>query len=282
MKGARTKSTLRTGVLLSVLALQLGCSSALKEFVRAAQLDEVVMTGGGYRHVVLSQSGRNSHTRLHIYIGGDGQPWRGGRVPSADPTPHNFLELELLTHDVADAVYVGRPCYFGLAKDLGCTPDTWTFGRFSDDVVASMASVARQLVDSGAYTEVVLIGYSGGGALARLIAPSVPHLVGLLTVAGNLDTAAWSGIHGYLPLIRSRNPADEPPLDASIVQVQAIGGKDEVVPPAVTESYLKGAPQVTVWVYADYDHVCCWLAGWPSILARFEATLAARPTARTE
>jgi pimeloyl-ACP methyl ester carboxylesterase len=259
-------------ILLTVLS---GCGSSFRDFVRTERLEEAVTTGAPYRHVVLKARGSGApRSRLHIYIGGDGVPWRGGRTPSDDPTPRELLDLRLMALDPSDAVYLGRPCYFGLAKDPGCGPDVWTFARFSEDVVASMVSVARQIVGHGAYEQVVLIGYSGGGALARLMAPKVPHVVGLLTVAGNLDTAVWTDVHGYLPLSRSRNPADEPPLDASVVQVHAIGGKDVIVPAVVTESYVARHSGAVVWRYPDYGHVCCWLEGWPAILARLEKVIA--------
>jgi hypothetical protein len=110
------------------------------------------------------------------------------------------------------------------------------------------------------------------------MAPHVPQLVGLLTVAGSLDTDAWTELHGYLPLGGSRNPAAAPPLDDSVTQVHAIGEKDRVVPPLVTERYLTRNPQAAVWRHPDYDHVCCWLESWPTILERFEAALAAKHT----
>ena len=264
------------GAAATAVAALAACQTTFEQLVQTEHLDTAVVTGGAYRHVVLRSAARNPRRPLHIYIGGDGIPWQGGQSPSRDPTPHNLLEIRLMALDTADAVYLGRPCYFGLAHDEGCSTDLWTFARYSDAVVASMASAAREIVERGAYEQVVLIGYSGGGALARLMAPRVPHVVGLITVAANLDTAAWSALHGYLPLVRSRNPADEPPLDASIMQVHAVGGHDEVVPRTTIDRYLQRDHSATLWVYPEYDHVCCWEQGWPAILARLDTSLAAR------
>jgi hypothetical protein len=264
-------------VLLLALA---GCSSALRDLIETEGLEQAIVAGSAYRHVVLRSPAAGEHgSRLHLYIGGDGVPWIDGRTPSRDPTPRDLLDVRLMAADAADAAYLGRPCYFGLAKDTGCEPRVWTFARFSDEVVDSMVNVALQLIERGRYEQAVLIGYSGGGALARLMAPRIPNLVGLLTIAGNLDTAAWTEFHGYLPLVGSRNPAEAPPLDDSIVQIHAIGDQDRVVPPLVAERYSSRDSRATIWRHPDYDHVCCWLESWPTLLEDFEEALSSSSTA---
>ena len=182
-----------------------------------------------------------------------------------------------MARDQADSVFVGRPCYYGLNKDLGCDPELWTFSRYSKDVVSSMAKVVQDLSVQGGYEEIRIIGYSGGGAIARLMASDIPNLVGILTVAANLDIDAWTTLHKYLPLHDSENPANLPPLPFDIVHVQAIGGKDKVVPRSITRDYLNKGNALEVWTYPDFDHVCCWVDEWPSVLARFEANLSSHP-----
>jgi hypothetical protein len=266
-----TRATLCGFAALAAVALA-GCQSPLAELVRREGLTATLATGEPYRHLVVTRPPAATRD-LHVYVGGDGVPWRGGQVPAADPTPRNLLEIRLMALDRVDAAYLGRPCYFGLASDPDCGPDVWTFARYSPAVVASMANAAREIVERGRYDRVVLIGYSGGGVLARLMAPNVPRVVGLVTVAANLDTAAWSAGHGYLPLERSLNPATERKLASTVTQIHAVGGRDTVVPRAVTDSYTAHENAAIVWSYPDYDHVCCWEQGWPEILARIEAAL---------
>src|SRR5690606_28568542 len=114
-------------------------------------------------------------------------------------------------------------------------------------VVASMAQAVRTLVAEGGHEEVVLIGFSGGGTIARLMAPEVPGLIGLLTVNANLDVEEWAASHGYQPLSGSISPADAPGLPPHILHVQAIGTRDSVVPPAVTASYAARHDELVVW-----------------------------------
>jgi pimeloyl-ACP methyl ester carboxylesterase len=139
-----------------------------------------------------------------------------------------------------------------------------------------MALATNNLISAGGHGEVVLIGYSGGGALARLMAPEIHNLIGILTVSANLDTEAWRAAHGYLPLVRSINPADARPLPEDIVHVAVVGDRDVNVPPSVADAYVAAGQRAEVWRYADADHACCWHGRWAEILARFEDRLAVR------
>lgn len=261
----------RAGLVIAVI-LFVACSGNPRDVAVRGGMTETEIAGTAFRHVVFEKPGILPDGSLHIYIEGDGRPWINGRIPAADPTPADPLALRLMAEDTTDAVYIGRPCYFGTATDPGCGADSWTSGRYSSDVIASMAAVAGKLINRGAYRDVVLIGYSGGGVIALLLAPSTPRLAGLLTVAANLDTAAWTELHGYLPLDGSENPAvDGSTLPDGVVHVQVIGGRDDVVPASVTESYSAHKGGLEVWQYPQYDHGCCWVAIWPELLTRFAA-----------
>src|SRR6266545_4164343 len=92
-----------------VIALLGGCAGPSERF--AARVE-----GEGFAHVVYRPAGlRPDGGRvLHIYLDGDGTPWERGR-PAPDPTPRAPLVLRLMALDPAPRVYLGRPCYHGLA-----------------------------------------------------------------------------------------------------------------------------------------------------------------------
>ena len=141
-------------------------------------------------------------------------------------------------------------------------------------VAAASAYIARR-----PGTHVLLVGYSGGGAIAALMAPAVPHLLGVVTIAGNLDPDAWTALHGYLPLAGSLNPALQPPLDRALEQWHLVGGRDTNVPYRVVRHYLERVPPERVWRYDTFDHSCCWVQQWPRTFDRIRAQLKGRPTA---
>lgn len=250
-----------------------GCSFSADRVAHRAGFDRSIILGEAYRHLRYSRRSNDDSSPLHVYIEGDGSPWILGVEPSSDPTPSNPLALRLMARDPSDVVYLGRPCYFGLVKDAGCSPEAWTSARYSSAVVRSMADAIRRTMSETSHSETILIGYSGGGNIARLVAALVPGVTGVLTVNANLDVDAWVDRYNYLPLHLSLNPAESTPLPSSILHVQAIGDRDTVVDPAITESYRDRGQPVDVWHFADFDHVCCWLEAWPEILHRFETAL---------
>jgi pimeloyl-ACP methyl ester carboxylesterase len=206
---------------------------------------------------------------LHVYLGGDGTPWIGGRRVAADPTPRTPLTLELLARDPAPVRFLGRPCYHGTAARPPCTGELWTGARYGEPVVAALAAALETIVASQRPGRLVLVGYSGGGTLAVLVAQRVPAVDVVVTVAGNLDPAAWTAHHGYLPLEGSLDPLAGPEPVARMVHLS--GGRDRVVPVALAARYRERFPGQPFVELADFDHRCCWVDAWPELL---EAALA--------
>lgn len=252
-----------------LLVLAGGCRSASERFLGLAVdrgLRAEIVRGEGFRHLVLSREGAAGRT-LHVYLDGDGTPWLGGH-PAVDPTPRAPLVLDLLALDSAPAIYLGRPCYHGLDGDAPCAPALWTSARYSEVVVASVAAAARRILAARGADRVVWLGYSGGGALAVLLAARVPETAGVITVAANLDVDAWADAQRASRLAGSLNPARHPPLAPGVYQRHYGGGRDQTVPATVTRRGMTGSAALVV--VPDYDHRCCWTKLWPAILAELE------------
>ena len=113
----------------------------------------------------------------------------------------------------------------------------------------------------------VLIGYSGGGALAMLLAHRFAETVAVITVAGNLDPDAWTRLHGYRPLDAALNPGDLPPFLDSVAQYHLVGELDRNTPAWLLEAALEKQPQAHIVVWKGFDHACCWEGIWQDVLA---------------
>ncbi len=219
----------------------------------------------GFELALLDKRAAGRQETLHVYLGGDGRPWQG-RQPARDPTGSSDLILSLLAADPAPALFLGRPCYHLDSMPPACTPDLWTSGRYSEQVLGVLQDALAGIIAARGVRRLTLVGYSGGGVLAVLLAPRLRGLeaVQVLTVSANLDTAAWTGFHGHLPLSDSINPAEQAPSGVSAVHWH--GGRDRVVPPTTLTRYLARHPGAQMhWVEA-YDHRCCWPELWPQVL----------------
>jgi hypothetical protein len=261
-----------------LLALLCGCATPAQHADALAAdggLSRTVLQGTRFHHVAYLRLGGGEP--LFLFIDGDGTPWTdGGRRVAEDPTPRQPLALELaLDTRYGSVLYLGRPCYLGLAASAECHPSDWTVGRYSREVVESLAAAINGFALGHGFREVILVGHSGGGALAVLVAPHVAGLRAVIAIAPNLDIKAWTAYHGYMPLSDSLDPTDSPPLAPDVTEIVLAGSVDRNVPPALLESYFAGHPTAQLWTLTGFDHRCCWREAWPSLLPRVMAQVAA-------
>jgi hypothetical protein len=213
--------------------------------------------------------------QLHVYLDGDGTPWLGPGLPAADPTPRNPLVLELMRLDPAPAIYLARPCYSGLGPVPPCGPWRWTHGRYSTLVVESLADALNAVAARWQAEQVALIGYSGGGTLAMLVAPRVPRVRLVATLAADMDVEAWGILHHYSPLVDSLDPARAPPLPAHILQLHWVGADDANTPPELIRRGLRHQPGARLEVLPGLSHVEGWPGVWPYLLQEIAKVMGA-------
>jgi pimeloyl-ACP methyl ester carboxylesterase len=232
-----------------------------------------VIQGDQFAHVVYTRETPGTGSVLHVYLEGDGQPWISNRLIAADPTPQNPMVLKLMAADPAPAIYLGRPCYHGLAATAECNPSLWTSARYSLRVVESLQRALLDYLAQENFHQVVLIGHSGGGALAMMLAERIEMTRAVVTIAGNLDTDAWTSYHNFSSLDESMNPANSAPLNPRIVQFHLIGGADRNVPYALVEQTLRAQSSAQILIWDDFDHACCWNTVWSEFLKQLEDSL---------
>ena len=259
-------------VCLSIIITLLSCSYPPSEKIEKEAFDlgftRQVITGQGFRHVAYFKGAEVPSKSLHVYLEGDGSPWTTHIQVAEDPTPHNPLMLHLMAFDSGPAVYLGRPCYYGLLDDPQCKTELWTSARYSEQIIASMVAALNSIMKKFAYNHVVLIGHSGGGTIAMLMAEHLPQTKGIITIAGNLDTEKWVNFHNYSPLYLSQNPSTRQPLSQKIYQLHLVGEYDQNILPEMILSATGHQPNIEVRVLKGFDHVCCWQDIWLDILGQ--------------
>lgn len=208
---------------------------------------------------------------LVVYIEGDGLAWLSRTRLSSDPTPRSPLGLRLAALDPRpNILYLGRPCqYAGVGSNPLCGPAMWSDARFSDAVVVATARAIDQALTGALLRGVELVGYSGGGAVAALVAARRTDVASLTTVAGNLDIEAFTRHHDVSPLTGSLNPADAAANLAGLPQRHWVGGADDVMPVAIAESYAAQARDrrcIDIRVLPEATHGSGWPDNWPAML----------------
>jgi len=209
---------------------------------------------------------------LTVYIEGDGLAWLTKNIISTDPTPINLIGLKLaLEHPGGVAVYLARPCQFvGGATARNCHQRYWTDGRFSEEVVESTNQALGSLKAEFGASELQLVAYSGGAAVAALVAARRDDVTKLITVAGNLDHKEWAAHHKISRLLDSLNPADYHKQLESIEQVHFVGADDEVIPLFLAQHFVaefKLKNKVDIIVVPGFNHRCCWSRDWSKLWA---------------
>jgi pimeloyl-ACP methyl ester carboxylesterase len=258
-----------------VLAVLLGgCASFDRDgtangIAQQAQMTRAQAQAGAFVLTTFRRQ-RDPRAPLNVYIEGDGLAWRSRTEVSPDPTPTNPLGLRLAALDPSENVlYVARPCqYTPMETDRRCNEVYWTDKRFAEEVVASVNQAIDQALRSSG-SGVRLVGYSGGGAVAALLAARRSDVIDLRTVAGNLDHVTLNRHHDVTPQRGSLNAADVASRLARLPQLHLIGERDSVVVPVVAESYLRrtGATGcVTLRRIAGATHAEGWTDVWPRIV----------------
>lgn len=210
---------------------------------------------------------------VNAYFEGDGLAWISRNRLSDDPTPHRAVGLALATADTApNVIYLARPCQYIDLHAHPCDSAWWSGKRFAEEVVRS-ENEALDILMRGTPTQPVhLAGYSGGAAIAVLVAARRDDVASIRTVAGNLDSEAVNRFHGVSPMPDSLNPIDVAPALARIPQIHFISQSDAVVPASIAARFAAAAAECArVVTIAGPSHESGWAERWLPLLAQTPA-----------
>jgi len=253
-------SDIRLIALLICMAVMLtGCATStggLATRLPAGHAASVIsLNGNGFQLAAAVRPGEGESNT--VFIEGDGRPWiSGGRRVSDDPTPRHTPMLQQFLDAPPPALYLGRPCYFGMGPEALCHPALWTFSRYSPRVLEAMGAGLRTWLDrQPGQKRVTLIGHSGGGVLALLLAERVPEVNRVIVYAGPVDIERWSKLHGFTPLFDSLNPAGQATWRTDVQRTLIFGEQDRQVPPAAFVDAAERIPGANVVTLPGDGHI---------------------------
>ncbi|MDA0231826.1 MAG: alpha/beta hydrolase [Proteobacteria bacterium] len=247
-----------------------------QQLARGAGFSTQILRGDAFELQTFYRAGPSSAAAsgpaLRVYIEGDGFAWISRYRISPDPTPRNPVGLKLAAADHTSAVfYIARPCQFiGVGRNPNCTQKYWTSHRFAPEVIASTSAVIDQAKKIAGATVIELVGFSGGGAVAVLVAARRSDVASIRTVAGNLDHVTLHRRKEVPPLTGSLNAVDVAAQVAAIPQIHYVGAEDEIIGAYVAKSYRHRAGTsncIAIQTISGASHTGGWDEIWPSLVA---------------
>ncbi len=216
---------------------------------------------------------------LTVFIEGDGAPWENnGFSPPADPTPQKPIGLELAIQETKIQIqtnvqsprtpgraiaYLSRPCQF--VKRHPCRIDLWTDERFGDLAIQLISQAMVSLVRESNAGKLQIVGYSGGGVVAKLLEKRLDGLVCTVTLAAPLDLDAWTSRLRISPLRTTKFQASTQKSTRKVISSHYIGDHDKLVRLSDLGGYAVPSPHNSVISLPGVSHNQGWLQHWSNI-----------------
>ncbi|EPP9372846.1 alpha/beta fold hydrolase [Pseudomonas aeruginosa] len=199
---------------------------------------------------------------LRVYLEGDGKAWATRTQPSTDPTPTTPLVSKLAANDPAPSAYIARPCQYVMNNH--CSYKIWTDRRFSAEAVESISTALDKIKLKMGASNVELVGYSGGGAIALLLAARRSDVTSVQTLAGNLTPAGWVRLHQLSPISEALEPVDYRDRLRHIPQRHLVGTLDPVIPASLAQAFTSSMPDAKCLELREVKatHEQGWEAAW--------------------
>lgn len=261
-------------ILLIVCNILSSCNSTDINF-RYQKADEIAklngftkkLLKGGDFWITTYQRIDDKNSPYVFYIEGDGLFFIYRDQEADDPTPLHPMLFKLASMDSRrNVVYVARPCQY-TPQDLNplCNFTYWTDKRMSESAVSSINAVIETITNKKLFS---LVGYSGGGGIAILVAARNKKVKDIVTIAGNLDIDTFSNYHNIKPMTGSLNPIDYAKQVTDIPQLHLSGDDDKVVPKLIVDTFVKACNSKCVHQksYKNISHSKGWEGVWHDVL----------------
>ncbi len=199
---------------------------------------------------------------VRFYIQGDGNGFTRYR-PAKNPTPRGFLVPEMTFLDWSpNRIYMARPCmYVDLGNEKNCEFKKWTLEKYSKEMVNAL----NQVIDKyklDPKQKIELVGYSGGGAMAILVAAHRNDVQSIRTIAANLSSNSLTKHYSHTPL-EGLDPIDFAQKVSQIPQIHFYGDSDSVIPSWVSENFVKRSKSKCVHrIKVEATHTKGWIEKW--------------------
>jgi len=204
-------------IYVTALVLISSCSSRyLNNYESRVQVADKIAVRNGFEKLKINSATfplaayvkiKSPGARTVVYIEGDGLAYITSKRPSSNPTPVNPVALRIAVIDSSpNVIYLARPYqYFTTSEVPKDHVKYWTSHRFSEEILKVYEEALDKIVDITGSQDIHLVGYSGGAAVAAILA-SKRAISSLRTIAGYLDHVSLNRTLNFSPLFASLDP----------------------------------------------------------------------------
>jgi len=267
----------RPGILMGLAVALSNCSTAPLDRASDAGLTPILLGSGEFPvQAALPPAVPGRNGTLTVFIEGDGRAFVRRHPfmppqPSDDPTPDRATGLNLALAEHAQGgfpAYLARPCQFGGRAATGCSDYYWAEGRFSEPMVAAQDAALDQIRARLGAQSLRLVGWSGGGIMAMLLAARRSDIVGVMTLASPLDHVAWTRRRDRTPLLGSLELVPPPAALSRLPQVHLLGSEDRLVTNRDQAAFLSALPNAQSLTIPRIGHADGWVEHWQQLRDR--------------
>lgn len=226
-------------VFALALTMLTGCANQQEELMQWSNshgASASTLQTNGFTLQTVAPLNLQANKTLTIFIEGDGRAWATSSQPSIDPSPRVFSTVALAMSTQHPGVYLARPCQFVMST--GCEKSIWTNARFSRSVIDSTNTAVDAMKKRYGAERIELVGYSGGAAVALLVAGERSDVTQIQTVSGNTNPKAWVAFNQLSSLDGSLDPLANAKKLSVIPQRHFVGTEDSIIPLALTEDFV--------------------------------------------
>lgn len=262
-------------LVLGMVVLFSGCAATWPSLQREAatrQFSPHIFTANGFALNGFLKNLSVSAERpayLVVYIEGDGRAFRGNQ-PSSDPSPANPTAFALAMQDPAPKVlYLARLGQYNSAYAQPGYQTYWSDRRLAPEMVELASQAIDQAKDICNAQQIHLLGFSGGGGLACLLAAQRDDVLSLTTVAGLLSIKWWVANLKLRPMPQSLDPEDYVGFLIDLPQTHFYGFADKIIPPGMSAYWQSLASFDMIQRFGVHaGHNQGWTEAWPELLQK--------------
>jgi hypothetical protein len=257
---------LKRAVIFTAFFL-IGCASEQTRLNRAldiaAQHDYITEIISTNFPIKIFHQNHNSKLAA-IYLEGDGLVINKHGEVAFNPSPTDPMALRLAVVDnrQISKIVINRPYHY--FSNTNANSKYWTTARYSPEIIRAILETIKTYQQKFKFETIEIVAYSGGAAVALLLASHLNNITRIVSFAGNLDHVNWTKYHDAQPLFESLDPLQDKAAIAKIPQTHFVGESDDNTTVDLAQTYKQkvSSDNIIIVPIPGFSHDSNWPQIW--------------------